>query len=269
MKTWSFAPALPVPQVQLRLCPCELARLCGRAQGQRLARHLHSQLVRAQSPLDRGLDTVTEGKVHSLSACPLLLTPTRTPGPAPLDCFAHCKRRWSQERDPAFRPASASCGCAQPGVPFSLHSCLGNAAFAPTQCLRGALCMMAAQLLSGLVCGGGQVEQAQLAHLCTVMSGMHHRRAGYPFGTLTDFASDGAGFPVFCLSPLAIHTRNIIEDPRCSLVVQLPGWTGLANARVTIFGDVFQLPPELQESAKEVFLQKQARSPCTSNRSPA
>ena len=105
------------------------------------------------------------------------------------------------------------------------------------------------------------MEQAQLAHLCTVMSGMHHRRAGYPFGTLTDFASDGAGFPVFCLSPLAIHTRNIIEDPRCSLVVQLPGWTGLANARVTIFGDVFQLPPELQESAKEVFLQKQARSP--------
>ena len=92
------------------------------------------------------------------------------------------------------------------------------------------------------------------------MLGMHHRRAGYPFGTLTDFASDGAGFPVFCLSPLAIHTRNIIEDPRCSLVVQLPGWTGLANARVTIFGDVFQLPPELQESAKEVFLQKQARA---------
>jgi hypothetical protein len=103
------------------------------------------------------------------------------------------------------------------------------------------------------------VEQAQLAHLCTVMSGMHHRRAGYPFATLTDFASDGAGYPVFCLSPLAIHTRNIVEDPRCSLVVQLPGWTGLANARVTIFGDVFQLPPELQESAKDVFLQKQAR----------
>jgi hypothetical protein len=106
---------------------------------------------------------------------------------------------------------------------------------------------------------GGQVEQAQLAHLCTVMSAMHHRRAGYPFATLTDFASDGAGYPVFCLSPLAIHTRNIVEDPRCSLVVQLPGWTGLANARVTIFGDVFQLPPELQESAKDVFLQKQAR----------
>ena len=71
-----------------------------------------------------------------------------------------------------------------------------------------------------------QVQQAQFAHLCTVMSNMHHRRAGYPFGTLVDFAADEAGYPIFCLSPLAIHTRNIMEDPRCSLVVQMPGWTG-------------------------------------------
>ncbi len=36
---------------------------------------------------------------------------------------------------------------------------------------------------------------------------------------------------------------------RCSLVVQMPGWTGLANARVTIFGDVYQLPADLQVGA--------------------
>lgn len=98
-----------------------------------------------------------------------------------------------------------------------------------------------------------QVELAQYAHLCTIMSNMHHRRAGYPFGTIVDFASDGAGCPLFCLSPLAIHTRNIMEDPRCSLVVQMPGWTGMANARVTIFGDVYQLPPEMHEAAREVL----------------
>lgn len=97
-----------------------------------------------------------------------------------------------------------------------------------------------------------QVELAQYAHLCTIMSNMHHRRAGYPFGTIVDFASDGAGCPLFCLSPLAIHTRNIMEDPRCSLVVQMPGWTGMANARVTIFGDVYQLPPDMHEAAREV-----------------
>jgi putative heme iron utilization protein len=55
--------------------------------------------------------------------------------------------------------------------------------------------------------------------------------------------------PIFCLSPLAIHARNLIEDPRCSLVVQMPGWTGLANARVTIFGDTYQLPADMQVSS--------------------
>ena len=103
-----------------------------------------------------------------------------------------------------------------------------------------------------------QVELAQYAHLCTIMSNMHHRRAGDPFGTIVDFASDGAGCPLFCLSPLAIHTRNIMEDPRCSLVVQMPGWTGMANARVTIFGDVYQLPPEMHEAAREVLPSLQA-----------
>lgn len=43
------------------------------------------------------------------------------------------------------------------------------------------------------------VEIAQYAHLCTVMSDMHHRRAGYPFGTLVDFATDGAGAPHLAL----------------------------------------------------------------------
>lgn len=87
-------------------------------------------------------------------------------------------------------------------------------------------------------------------HLCAIgLLIVSCRRSGYPFGTLVDFASDGAGLPIFCLSPLAIHARNLIEDPRCSLVVQMPGWTGLANARVTIFGDVYQLPADMQVKA--------------------
>ncbi|XP_057814401.1 uncharacterized protein LOC131028181 isoform X1 [Cryptomeria japonica] len=90
------------------------------------------------------------------------------------------------------------------------------------------------------------MEQARFAHLCTVMSRMHHRRKGYPFGSLVDFAPDSMGHPIFSFSPLAIHTRNLLADPRCSLVVQIPGWSGLSNARVTIFGDVYPLPNEQQ-----------------------
>lgn len=100
------------------------------------------------------------------------------------------------------------------------------------------------------------MEQARFAHLCTVMSRKNHRRAGYPFGSLVDFAADTLGHPIFSLSPLALHTRNILEDSRCTLVVQIPGWSGLSNARVTIFGDVFPVPVDKQEWARQLFIPK-------------
>ncbi|KAK3123895.1 hypothetical protein QOZ80_8AG0637680 [Eleusine coracana subsp. coracana] len=100
------------------------------------------------------------------------------------------------------------------------------------------------------------MEQARFAHLCSVMSGMHHRRTGYPFGSLVDFANDSMGHPIFSLSPLAIHTRNLLADPRCTLVVQVPGWSGLSNARVTIFGDVYPLPADQQEWAHKQYVAK-------------
>ncbi|XP_031090664.1 uncharacterized protein LOC115995699 isoform X2 [Ipomoea triloba] len=100
------------------------------------------------------------------------------------------------------------------------------------------------------------MEQARFAHLCTVMSKMHHRREGYPFGSLVDFATDPMGHPIFLLSPLAIHTRNLIGEPRCTLVVQVPGWTGLSNARVTIFGDIYPLPEDQQEWAHKQYTAK-------------
>jgi hypothetical protein len=37
------------------------------------------------------------------------------------------------------------------------------------------------------------MNQARFAHLSTTMSKMHHRRAGYPFGSLVDFAPDSMG----------------------------------------------------------------------------
>ncbi|KAI4382028.1 hypothetical protein MLD38_008040 [Melastoma candidum] len=105
------------------------------------------------------------------------------------------------------------------------------------------------------------MEQARFAHLCTVMSRMHHRRGGYPFGSLVDFAPDPAGHPIFSFSPLAIHTRNLLADPRCTLVVQIPGWSGLSNARVTIFGDIYPLPESQQECAHKQYIAKHQQGP--------
>ncbi|WOK95001.1 hypothetical protein Cni_G03706 [Canna indica] len=101
------------------------------------------------------------------------------------------------------------------------------------------------------------MEQATFGQLCTVTSEMHHHRAGYPVGSLVDFSPDSMGHPIFSLSPLAIHTRNLLSNPKCSLVVQIPGWSSLSNARVTIFGDVFPLAADLQDWAHQQFVSKQ------------
>lgn len=101
------------------------------------------------------------------------------------------------------------------------------------------------------------MEQARYGHLCTLMSRMHHRRTGYPFGSLVDFATEfTTGAPLLALSPLAIHTRNALADPRSNLVVQMPGWSGLANARVTVFGDLQQLtsPDDVEAAAHTMAL---------------
>jgi hypothetical protein len=70
-----------------------------------------------------------------------------------------------------------------------------------------------------------------------------------------DFSSR---YPIFCLTPLAMHTRNLAHNARASLTVKMNGWGGLANARVTIFGDVSRLPNQYQNAANEIFKAKYA-----------
>jgi putative heme iron utilization protein len=100
------------------------------------------------------------------------------------------------------------------------------------------------------------MEHALYGDLVTKMSPMEHRRAGWPVASLVDFATDSEGTPIFSLSPMAMHTRNAKADPRSSLVVEMPGWRGLASARVTLFGTVKQVPAEMQDMARGLFKKK-------------
>ena len=101
------------------------------------------------------------------------------------------------------------------------------------------------------------LERARYLQLCTIMSRMHHRRAGYPVTSLTDFVVDEQGRPIFPLSDMGTSARNIRECVRCSVHVQLSDFTEsqnvLANARVTLFGDVEVIPegPELIAAVEE------------------
>ena len=46
--------------------------------------------------------------------------------------------------------------------------------------------------------------------------------AGFPFGSIVSFGLDDRGDPLFVISQLAEHTRNLGVDPRASLLVTEP-----------------------------------------------
>src|ERR1700742_486013 len=67
------------------------------------------------------------------------------------------------------------------------------------------------------------------ATLCTIA----REPAGFPYGSLVTFALDGPD-PIFLISALAEHTRNLRADSRCSLLIAEGGKEDpLANARLT------------------------------------
>lgn len=61
---------------------------------------------------------------------------------------------------------------------------------------------------------------------------------GYPFVTLLPYVLDEACQPIFLLSSLAEHTRNLAADPRASLLVADGDGEPLQQARLTLIGRV-------------------------------
>lgn len=58
---------------------------------------------------------------------------------------------------------------------------------------------------------------------------------GFPLASRIAFALDGEGYPVSLMSTLAIHTRALLENPRCSVLVGEPGkGDPLAHPRISL-----------------------------------
>jgi hypothetical protein len=63
--------------------------------------------------------------------------------------------------------------------------------------------------------------------------------SGYPYASLITVATDPSGAPIFLISGLAQHTKNLSKDPRASILFDGTGAAGdpLQGARVTLFGN--------------------------------
>jgi putative heme iron utilization protein len=79
-----------------------------------------------------------------------------------------------------------------------------------------------------------------LASIARIGSLSTHSRKfpGFPFGSMMPFAIDAAGRPVFFISSMAMHTENLKNDPRASLLITQPDVSGdpLGAARLTLVG---------------------------------
>ncbi len=81
---------------------------------------------------------------------------------------------------------------------------------------------------------------------------------GTPFGSIVTYGLDGQGRPVSFVSTLAEHTRNLLADPRASLLVleAVPdGSDPLAAGRATLLGRLERVGDDVEvESAKQAYL---------------
>jgi putative heme iron utilization protein len=70
-----------------------------------------------------------------------------------------------------------------------------------------------------------------------------------PLGTYVTYVLDQVGQPILRLRKDAIHTKNLMKNPRCSLFVQPAEYPAHLLARVTLIGSVEPVSQEIAESA--------------------
>lgn len=91
---------------------------------------------------------------------------------------------------------------------------------------------------------GTEARALLLAAAQGVLSTQSKEMPGFPFGSVAPFCLDAAGRPLFLISELAQHTKNLRADPRCSFIVIAHGEDIQANARLTLVGECLPLQDE-------------------------
>src|ERR1700731_40490 len=84
----------------------------------------------------------------------------------------------------------------------------------------------------------------------------HSRKfPGFPFGSMMPYAADNLGRPIFFISSMAMHTQNLRQDRRASLLITQPDVSGnpLGAARLTLLGNVEEAP---SVEVKELYLSR-------------
>jgi putative heme iron utilization protein len=96
----------------------------------------------------------------------------------------------------------------------------------------------------------GLLRRSRQGALATLMVG-----SGAPYCSLVNVASAPDGAPILLISQLALHTRNILADPRVSLMLdeRAPG-DPLEGARIMVAGTAEQASGDVASNLRQRYL---------------
>ncbi|CAN8260525.1 unnamed protein product [Cochlearia groenlandica] len=83
--------------------------------------------------------------------------------------------------------------------------------------------------------------------ICGMLSTFSQKYEGYPSGSVVDFACDADGSPILAVSSLAVHTKDMLANPKCSLLIANP--EDRAGLRITVHGDAVLVSDKDQAAA--------------------
>lgn len=94
------------------------------------------------------------------------------------------------------------------------------------------------------------------------LSTLSRKQPGWPFGSVMPYGLDAEGQPLFLISTMAMHTQNLLGDPRASLLVTPPESRSdpLGAARVTLMGAVTKVPKEESTEVRARYLERHANA---------
>lgn len=94
------------------------------------------------------------------------------------------------------------------------------------------------------------VEARALLYRCYdgVLSTLSVALPGYPFGSVVPFCLDRDSAPIILIADIAQHTKNVLADPRVSLIVFDRSADDLqASGRLTLLADAAPVPVESRD----------------------
>lgn len=98
----------------------------------------------------------------------------------------------------------------------------------------------------------------------STLSTMSKKHPGYPFGSLMPYGLTDVGEPTFLISSMAMHTRNVLNDPRATLLItQADSPNPLGAGRISLMGDVELV--EGEDAIRDVATDYLTRNPAAQN----